>query len=231
MNLRNKYRNLLYIILLLIALIFTSILVIIIILPDQSISLLFFISPYFILILNYVISQRKEEKKSLKEKLALEKDIQSFFNNFIKWISKGQYLGKNQFNYAENYILKNFNKFEKYFGLAKLETKELSAEEKGRIHALEEISGDFFHKYTIYVLEGTYVIEYLIGSYSPYDYEIAIEIKGFSLQKEKKKSNEEKTKEIIDKMIKYTKDNFDFDLKKPPFLNSDNYNKGKKDLS
>ncbi|MBY9008184.1 MAG: hypothetical protein KGD63_15700 [Candidatus Lokiarchaeota archaeon] len=226
MKLRTQYKNWLYF-LLIAALIIILISLIIFFIPEQSISIAILISPYFILLINYIVSQKKEERKSSKEKLALEKNIQHFFNNFIKWISKGQYFAKNQFNYAENYILKNFPKFEKYFGLAILETKELSAEERGRIAAAEEISGEYHHKYSIYILEGSYIIEYYIGSFSPYDYEIDIEIKETSHQKEKEKTPVKMIKEISDKMIKYVKDNFDFDLKKPPFLNRINYNKGK----
>lgn len=136
---------------------FVALIISIAFLQKEIVEKIFIVSPFIILWLSYIREKAKEKRRTEKDKIENQRDIQYFFNNFIKWI-EGE---KERSSYLENYVLRKFTKYERIFGISILKHKELSPDEYQHYEHLGEQSG-FYPYYVIYVLEGKYILDYTV---------------------------------------------------------------------
>ena len=190
---------------------FVALIISIVFLQKEIVEKIFIVTPFIILWLSYIREKAKEKRRTEKDKIENQRDIQYFFKNFIEWI-KG---GRERSSYLENYVLKKFNKYERYFGISILNINELSPDEWQKYTKLREES-DFFFIYKIYVLEGKYILEYSIEHYGP-DAEVHIDFIKPETYKDdyRERINKEiKTKKnMISDIIDYVRKEHEFELK------------------
>lgn len=147
---------------------FVALIISIAFLQKEIVEKIFIVSPFIILWLSYIREKAKEKRRTEKDKIENQRDIQYFFKNFVRWIEGG----KERKSYLENYILGKFNKYERYFGISILRINELSPDEHEYITNLGNDSGVYPY-YVIYVLEGKYILDYTI---EPFGNELEVNI-------------------------------------------------------
>jgi len=182
---------------------FIVMIILIVFLQKEIVEKIFIVSPFIILWLSYIREKAKEKRRTNKDEIEKQKNIQYFFKNFIEWIDGG----RERSSYLENFVLKKFNKYERIFGISILKIDELSPDEWERYTNLIE-DGDFSLYYKIYVLEGKYILEYSIEHYGP-DAEVHIDFIEPSTYKDdpiERRKNEIKTrKNMINDIIEYVR--------------------------
>lgn len=182
---------------------FVAVITSIIFLQKEIVEKIFIVSPFILLWISFILEKAKEKRRTKKDEIEKQKNIQYFFNNFIEWIDGG----KERSSYLEYYVLKKFNKYERYYGISILKIDDLSPDEWQNYNNLRQ-EGDFFFMYKIYVLEGKYILEYSIEHYGP-DSEVHIDFikpKTYRDDYEERKNEEMKTrKNMIDDIIGYVK--------------------------
>ena len=141
---------------------FVTLIILIVFLQIETVEKIFIVTPFIILWLGYIREKAKEKRSTKKDVIEKQKDVQYFFKNFIEWINGG----KERSSYLEDFVLRKFNKYERYFGVSILKKKNLSPDEWAYYTNLEKESGAFFI-YKIYVLEGKYILEYSLEHYGP----------------------------------------------------------------
>ena len=139
---------------------FVALIISIAFLQKEIIEKLVIVIPFIILYLSYLREKLKEKRRTKKDEIEKQKNVQYFFKNFIEWI-KG---GRERSSYLENFVLSKFTKYERYFGISILDIDKLSPDEWAYYTNLRKES-DFFFIYKIYVLEGKYILEYSIEYY------------------------------------------------------------------
>ncbi len=167
---------------------FVALIISIAFLPKEIIEKLVIVIPFIILYLGYLREKTKENKRTKKDEIEKQKDVQYFFNNFIEWI-KG---GRERSSYLENFVLTKFHKYERYFGISILKIDELSPDEREYYINIGK-EGDFILIYVIYVLEGKYILDYSIEQQG-YDVDVRI---GFRIPKTYKDDYRKRIEEIL----------------------------------
>lgn len=139
---------------------FVALIISIVFLQKEIVEKIFIVTPFIILWLSYIREKAKEKRRTKKDNVEKQKDIQYFFKNFIEWIG-GEIERK---SYLENYVLRKFPKYERIFGISILKHKELSPDEYQYYKHLGKQAGVFPY-YVIYVLEGKYILDYTVELY------------------------------------------------------------------
>lgn len=154
-----------------------------IILEKEIIERIFIITPFLILWVTF-IREKIIEKRTLRQKeIEKQKDIQYFFRNFIEWIVGG----KERSSYLENFVLRKFNKYEKYFGISILSLDKLAPDER-ELYKFRHSEDNYYLIYKIFVLEGKYILKYSIEHFTPLDMNVNINfIKPSTYNKDYKK--------------------------------------------
>ncbi len=136
---------------------FIIIIILIAFLQIEIVEKLFIVSPFIILWISSVLEKAKDKKRTKKDKIEKQKNVQYFFKNFIEWI-KG---GRERSSYLENFVLRKFTKYERIFGISILKHEELTPDEYQYYKHLGEQSGVLPYL-VIYVLEGKYILDYTV---------------------------------------------------------------------
>ena len=152
---------------------FVALIISIIFLQKDIVEKIFIISPFAILWLSFTRENANQKRTIKKDEIEKQKDIQYFFKNFIEWIDGGE----ERSSYLENFVLRKFNKYEKYFGISILDVDKLSPDEREENKFYSKESGHFLI-YKIFVLEGKYILNLSIEYNTPLDMDIS-----FSFQK------------------------------------------------
>ena len=177
--------------------------ILIVFLQIEFVERIYIVSPYIILWVSYIREKTKEKRTTKKDEIEKQKDVQYFFKNFIEWI-KG---GRERSSYLENFVLRKFNKYERYFGISILNIEELSPDEWEYYTNLRK-EGDFILIYMIYVLEGKYILEYSIEQLG-YETVVFISFKKPNIDNEDpiewKKEEIKTRKNMINDIIDYVK--------------------------
>ncbi len=180
---------------------FVALISLIVFLQKEIVENVFIISPFIILWLSFIREKAKEKRRTKKDDIEKHKDVQYFFKNFIEWIEGG----KERSSYLENFVLRKFAKYERFFGISILKIDELSPDEWEYYQNLRK-DGDFIFIYMIYVLGGKYILEYSI-EHLGYQTDVNINFKKPSTYKDdyKERINEERKtrKNMINDIIEY----------------------------
>jgi len=154
MNINSLYK---YIGITIVLLGFVILIIIITFLQKEIVEKIFIVSPFLILWLSYIREKQKEERRTQKDEREKEENLQHFFDNFIGWIEGG----KERSSYLENYVLRNFAKYERFFRISILRINELSPDEREYYKKLGS-DGEVIPIYLIYVLGGRFILEYYV---------------------------------------------------------------------
>ncbi len=175
---------------------FVVLIISIILLQKEIVEKIFIVSPFMILWLSFMREKANQKRTTKKDEIEKQKDIQYFFKNFIEWIDGGL----ERSSYLENFVLRKFNKYEKYFGISILDVNKLSPDEREGYKFYSKESGRYLI-YKIFVLEGKYILEYIVEYESPLDMDISINFVKPHTYKDDYEERIKKKKETKMKMI------------------------------
>ena len=134
---------------------FVALIISIVFLQKEIVEKIFIVTPFIILWLSYIRETEKEKRRTKKDKVEKQTDIQYFFVKLIEWIEGGE----ERSSYLENYIIKNTPKYQRIFGISLLKLGDLSPVEQFAYQESQDMTGRSL-AFLIFILEGKYIIQY-----------------------------------------------------------------------
>jgi len=196
-------------------LVLIGVIILIIFLQKEIVEKIFLISPFLILWLSYIREKEKEKRRTEKDKVEKQKDIQYFFEKLIEWIEGGE----ERSSYLENYIIKNTPKYQRIFGISLLKLGDLSPVEQFAYQESQDMTGRSL-VFLIFILEGKYIIQYSfeytefsIKAYIRFAKPRILDGDSTKIESERIKMEEKAREDMIKDIIEFVRKEHEFELK------------------